>query len=145
MLWKSYEKVFFYFSFGTEVATDQLIRLAFQEGKKVFLPRIGADRTMRFHRILPDTRLVSHVFGMQEPPEDAPVYEADEQTLILVPGLAFDRTGHRLGYGGGWYDRLLADAPKDAVKLGVAHSFQIVEDLPTEPHDIRLTAIVADS
>lgn len=134
MLWKSYEKVFFYFSFGTEVATDQLIRLAFQEGKKVFLPRIGADRTMRFHRILPDTRLVSHVFGMQEPPEDAPVYEADEQTLILVPGLAFDRTGHRLGYGGGYYDSYLKEHP-EAKSVGICYSVQMSEDIPLEEHD----------
>ena len=60
----------------------------------------------------------------------------------LVPGLAFTRTGARLGYGGGWYDRLLAGADSSAVLLGVAYPFQMVEELPSEPHDIRLTAVV---
>jgi 5-formyltetrahydrofolate cyclo-ligase len=62
-----------------------------------------------------------------------------------VLGLAFTRDGRRLGYGGGWYDRLLADAPRGAEMLGVAYSFQVVEDLPAEPHDITLTAVVDDS
>ena len=65
--------------------------------------------------------------------------------LLLMPLNEFRRNENVQNYGGGWYDRLLADAPKDAVKLGVAHSFQIVEDLPTEPHDIQLTAVVDDS
>ena len=59
-----------------------------------------------------------------------------------MPGLAFTRTGARLGYGGGWYDRLLAAADPSAVLLGVAYPFQMVEDLPSEPHDIRLTDVV---
>ena len=82
--------------------------------------------------------------GIMEP-VDAEIVPAKEVYGWIVPGLAFTRDGRRLGYGGGWYDRLLADAPKDAVKLGVAHSFQIVEDLPNEPHDIRLAAVVDDS
>ena len=60
----------------------------------------------------------------------------------LVPGLAFTRNGKRLGHGGGWYDRLLADAPKDALKIGIAHAFQVVDDLPGEPHDILLSKVV---
>ena len=60
----------------------------------------------------------------------------------FVPGLAFTRTGARLGYGGGWYDRLLAAADPSAVFLGVAYPFQMVEELPSESHDIRLTDVV---
>jgi len=82
--------------------------------------------------------------GIMEP-VDAEIVPAKEVYGWIVPGLAFTRDGRRLGYGGGWYDRLLADAPKDAVKLGVAHSFQVVDDLPAEPHDIQLTAVVDDS
>ena len=79
--------------------------------------------------------------GIMEP-VDAEIVPAKEVYGWIVPGLAFTRDGRRLGYGGGWYDRLLADAPKDAVKIGVAYSFQVVEDLPAEPHDIKLTAVV---
>ena len=82
--------------------------------------------------------------GIMEP-VDAEIVSAKEVYGWIVQGLAFTRDGRRLGYGGGWYDRLLTAAPKDAVKLGVAHSFQIVDDLPAEPHDIALTAVVDDS
>lgn len=60
----------------------------------------------------------------------------------LVPGLAFTRAGARLGYGGGWYDRLLASVSADVPKLGVAYDFQVVADLPVEAHDVRLTDVV---
>ncbi len=60
----------------------------------------------------------------------------------IVPGLAFTRTGGRLGYGGGWYDRLLAGTDPSAILLGVAYPFQVVEELPSESHDIRLTDVV---
>ena len=79
--------------------------------------------------------------GIPEP-VDAEIVPPGDVFVWIVPGLAFTRDGRRLGYGGGWYDRLLSAAPKDAVKLGVAYSFQIVEDLPVEPHDIPLTAVV---
>ena len=62
------------------------------------------------------------------------VYEADEQTLILVPGLAFDRTGHRLGYGGGYYDSYLKEHP-EAKSVGICYSVQMSEEIPLEEHD----------
>ena len=62
--------------------------------------------------------------------------------LWIVPGLAFTRDGFRLGYGGGWYDRLLSKASPSAPRIGVAYSFQIVDSLPVEPHDIMLTGVV---
>ena len=82
--------------------------------------------------------------GIMEP-VDAEIVPPEKVCAWIVPGLAFTRDGRRLGYGGGWYDRFLAAASKDSVKLGVAYSFQIVEDLPAEPHDIPLTAVVDDS
>ena len=81
--------------------------------------------------------------GILEPAE-AEIVSPKEVEAWLVPGLAFTRSGKRLGYGGGWYDRLLAEAPKDVVKLGIAHVFQVVDDLPSEPHDILLSGVVND-
>lgn len=66
-------------------------------------------------------------------------------TAWLVPGLAFARDGGRLGYGGGWYDRLLAAADPKAQALGIAHEFQLVDELPSEPHDRRLSGVVCAS
>lgn len=64
--------------------------------------------------------------------------------IWIVPGLAFTANGARLGYGGGWYDRLLAASDPSSVKMGVAHAFQIVESLPAEAHDIMLERIVTE-
>ena len=112
---------------------------------KVVAPRWnGETYELAFLKGLDARHLRRGPMGIMEP-VDAEIVPGKEVYGWIVPGLAFTRDGRRLGYGGGWYDRLLADAPKDAVKLGVAHSFQIVEDLPTEPHDIRLAAVVDDS
>jgi len=78
-------------------------------------------------------------------PKDADIVLPKGVAVWLVPGLAFTRDGKRLGYGGGWYDRLMADAYKRAMKIGVAHAFQVVEDLPSEPHDIRVDSVIDDS
>lgn len=63
-------------------------------------------------------------------------------TAWVVPGLAFTRGGVRLGYGGGWYDRMLGVGTDPAQRIGVAYPFQVVEELPSEPHDVRLTGLV---
>ena len=75
-------------------------------------------------------------------PAEAEIVSPSEVAAWIVPGLAFTRDGRRLGYGGGWYDRLLASARKGSLKIGVAHEFQVVEDLPHEPHDIRLDRLL---
>ena len=77
-----------------------------------------------------------------EPPA-GPVVRPEDVRAWLVPGLAFTQDGGRLGYGGGWYDRLLCRAAKHAPKIGIAHAFQLVDELPSEPHDIRLTAVAS--
>ena len=82
--------------------------------------------------------------GIREP-ADADIVLPAEVSVWIVPGLAFTRDGKRLGYGGGWYDRLLASAPKDAAKIGVAYSVQVVDGLPSEPHDVPLSDVVDDS
>ena len=78
-------------------------------------------------------------------PAEADIVAPEEIGVWIVPGLAFTKDGKRLGYGGGWYDRLLAMASKSARKIGVAHEFQIVENLPNEPHDIKMDAVVTDT
>lgn len=78
-------------------------------------------------------------------PAEAEIVAPKDVAVWIVPGLAFTRDGRRLGYGGGWYDRLMAEADKNALRIGVAHTFQVVEDLLDEPHDVRLTAVVDDN
>ena len=80
--------------------------------------------------------------GILEPPA-GPVVRPEAVRSWLVPGIAFTEDGGRLGYGGGWYDRLLCKVPKSVPKIGIAYAFQLVDELPSEPHDIRLTAVVS--
>ena len=78
-------------------------------------------------------------------PAEAEIVMPSDVAVWIVPGLAFTRDGKRLGYGGGWYDRLLASAREDAIKIGVAHKFQILDNLPCEPHDILLNYAITDA
>ena len=87
------------------------------------------------------TTLVEGDHHVLEPAEVNEI-NAEDIGVWIVPGLAFTRDGRRVGYGGGWYDRLLALASKDALVLGVAYPFQIVDDLPVEAHDRQLADIV---
>ena len=86
--------------------------------------------------------LATGPMGIREPKPDASRCAPPSVGAWLIPGLAFTRDGKRLGYGGGWYDRLLATVAADVPKIGIAYDFQIVADLPTEPHDVRLTDVV---
>ena len=76
-------------------------------------------------------------------PADEEIVKPQDVSVWIVPGLAFTKDGKRLGYGDGWYDRLLAAAAKNALKIGVAHEFQIVDDLPGEQHDILIDRVVS--
>ena len=78
-------------------------------------------------------------------PKDADIVPPQTVAIWIVPGLAFTPDGKRLGYGGGWYDRLLAAAKGPKTLIGVAHSFQIVDALPTEPHDVKLSVVLTAS
>lgn len=91
------------------------------------------------------TELVAGPMGVLEPAVDGHGNPAPVPRIWIVPGLAFTRDGGRLGYGGGWYDRLLASAPQPSAVLGVAYPFQLLEKLPSEPHDIALTDVVVAS
>jgi 5-formyltetrahydrofolate cyclo-ligase len=75
-------------------------------------------------------------------PEDA--LDPRWPDVVIVPCVAFTRTGDRLGQGGGWYDRLLADVRDDCLTIGVGFTEQLVDELPTEPHDVRLDLVVTD-
>ena len=141
-LLQKYPRVFIYLSFGSEVKTDGLIRKAWEAGNQVFIPRIGKNHEMVFHEHRPDSPLVRHSFGMLEPREDSPVGEAGEDSLMMIPGLLFDRKGGRLGYGGGFYDAYLTAHP-GALKAGLGFSLQLRDQLPpAQEHDQTMDLII---
>jgi 5-formyltetrahydrofolate cyclo-ligase len=88
--------------------------------------------------------LVLHRYGMLEPDPAAPLIAPDEADLIIVPGLAFTRSGYRLGYGGGYYDRLLA-LPGRAATLGACYQALLLDEIPRGPHDVPLGHLVTEA
>ena len=133
-----------YLASPQEIDLSPFIRKMRTMGVKVVAPRWnGETYELAVLNGLDETHLRQGPMGILEPTE-AEIVSPKEVEVWLVPGLAFTRNGKRLGYGGGWYDRLLAEAPKDAMKLGIAYAFQLLDDLPSEPHDIWLTGVIDD-
>lgn len=144
--YRSAENIFIYISKPEEADTRALIRRSLQMGKKLFAPCCTAgSREMRFYRFQSLEELVPGSFGVLQPDPAAstPAARPDlEGALCIVPGLAFDRTGVRLGYGKGYYDRFLS---RNAVfRMGICFEELLLETLPAQPHDIRMQAIVTD-
>ena len=131
-----------YLASPDEINIDPYIEHMLHAGVEVVAPRWNGE-TYELAKVkgLSDADLRRGPMSILEPAE-ADIVKPSDVEVWIVPGLAFTKDGKRLGYGGGWYDRFLASAPKGAVKIGVAYSFQIVDDLPAEPHDIQLTDVV---
>lgn len=137
-----------YFSFGSEFDTAAFIADVLRNGKRLALPRIDrAARRLVFHFVLdPEADLVAGTWGIREPdPARCPIVDLREIEFILVPGVAFSREGDRLGYGGGYYDRVLAQVRSDCRKVSAAFSVQIVDALPTGPDDRKVHSVVTES
>lgn len=128
-------------NYGSEISTEEIISEALVKGKKVFVPKVeGAD--MVFYRIESLEELQEGYKGIREPVGDTERFDydiyRDSRMLILVPGVAFDIYGNRMGYGKGFYDRFLAD--KEALQtysIGIGYACQRVERLPVEEHDLK--------
>jgi 5-formyltetrahydrofolate cyclo-ligase len=137
-----------YMAFDHEVLTDGLMRQAMASGKQLVLPMVQADRESIAlyaiedleHDVAPGYR------GILEPqPQRTRAMAPETLELALIPGVAFDLRGGRLGFGAGFYDRLLSRLPRDIPTVGLAFDFQVTPRLPSQPHDILLDAIVTES
>ncbi len=131
-------------SVNNEVETLGLIYMMFDAGKTVVVPRCNTGCRSTFNlRIRSFEELSLSTFGIMEPAYDAGrEVPADQFDIVLVPLLAFDRYGRRVGFGGGYYDDLLGKCA--CVKVGLAYSFQEIDKVPVEQHDIPLDIIVTE-
>ncbi len=133
-------------SFDTEIDTRRLIRTALLEGKRVALPVCKAKGRRMAPTVIRDVGrdLEKGCYGIMEPSARCPVI-ADPETidLILVPGMAFNEQGYRLGYGGGYYDRFLKDL-HHPVTVGLAREAFIRPDIPVEPHDLPVQWVMTE-
>ena len=133
--------VYGYLSYNQEVRTLALLQAALDAGKRVAVPKVLGD-TMRFLWISDLSAVAPGYCGIPEPLADGP--EADDpHALVLMPGLAFDPSGRRLGYGGGFYDRFL-EKHKGIKRVAAAFEFQMFEEVPTEPTDISPEIVVTE-
>ncbi|MGA1863999.1 MAG: 5-formyltetrahydrofolate cyclo-ligase [bacterium] len=136
-----------YASFRSEVITEHLIPLILKEEKRLAFPIIDQKSN---GLLLSEIKngiedLIPSTYGIKEPlPEKARLISVDEIDLFLIPGVAFDLSGTRLGFGGGYYDRLLAKIQKKPI-LALAYDIQITSNLPCGPFDIKMKKIITES
>lgn len=144
------QTILFYWAKESELDLAPLVK-RYPE-KDWYLPRIGEGYSMQFYRYCVGDELERNQYGIAQPFDSAPILaELDQIDLVLIPGLAFDRWGHRIGHGKGYYDRFVAawrhKQPSFSAKLvGVALDHLLFSvPLPTEPHDAPLTHLVTES
>lgn len=136
-----------YLATDEEISLDEFIASA-SPSLRLVAPRWNSATKTYGLALLPDapdrtcSGLAAGRYGIREPLPDAPEIAPAEIDVWLVPGLAFTTDGKRIGYGGGYYDRFLANASKAAESVAIAYPFQILADLPTSPHDIHVSSVL---
>ena len=134
--------VMVFYSFGSEVPTQGIIRRLLAEGRRVLLPFMEGPE-MHAAELRPGDRLSETAYGPKEPSRRVPV-DPMEVDVVIAPGLAFDRSGFRIGYGGGNYDRYLARLGAHATRVGVAFHLQVMGSVPHGPADEPVDVVVTD-
>lgn len=137
-----------YMNFGSEFASELWVERALADGKRLALPKVNHHTN---HLDLywvgdPENQLAAGLWGIREPVVErcAKLAAPDEVEFALLPGVAFTRSGARLGYGGGYYDKLLAGMAQRPALVAAAFALQVVESLPQETYDIKVDRIVTE-
>ncbi len=134
--WKTHRNLGLTLSTSLEINTEPIIHRAWQDSKRVAVPKCEPNAKHLIFRTLSSfDQLESVFFGLKEPiPSLTPLIQPDAIDLLIVPGLCFDQRGFRIGFGGGYYDRFLVGF--NGLKVGLAYDFQVLETLSEESHDI---------
>ncbi|WP_144550894.1 5-formyltetrahydrofolate cyclo-ligase [Bacillus mycoides] len=142
--WKDAQTIGITLSMENEVNTYAIIEQAWREGKKVAVPKCNREtRTMTFRQITNFDQLETVYMNLREPiPALTVEVEVNEMELLFVPGVAYTRRGERIGYGGGYYDRYLAEY--EGKTLSLAFDFQMVNYIPTESFDQNVQKIITE-
>ena len=137
--YKAAKTIYGYLPYNQEVRTVPMLEQALRDGKRVAVPKVYGDE-MKFLYLDDLTKVSKGYAGIPEPIADEPVAD-DKTALVLMPGLAFDPEGHRIGYGGGFYDKFLAAEPNHPT-LALCYEFQMLPELHTEEHDIPVDTVL---
>lgn len=146
-VFESARVIMVYAACDNEVQTEGLIVEALRKGKRVALPVTDKEKKEIYARTIskyPED-LIPGAYGILEPKPSCPDVPVKELDLVLLPGVAFDRKGFRLGFGGGYYDRFLSRLSENTITVGLAYRLQVVETVYPEPHDRRVQYIVTEA
>lgn len=139
---KKAKKIMFYLSFDKEVETQEMIKAAQKKGKIVAVPVCDKNRKEMIPcKIGLDDKLRKGTYGIKEPLRKRPLAIKDID-LVIVPGIAFDKKGNRLGRGKGYYDSFLRRLKSNTATIGVAFQAQIVSSVPTTPYDVAVNKVI---
>jgi 5-formyltetrahydrofolate cyclo-ligase len=131
-----------YHAMPEEIDPEQALRRLRALGATIAYPRIEAPGVVELHVVDAETEFLPGPFGLAEPPVSAPRVDPSAIDVAIVPGVAFDAAGRRLGFGGGYYDRLIPRLRTDCVVLGIAFDEQVLDEVPADTHDARVHAVV---
>ena len=140
--------VMFYLSFGNEVRTDEMIKLALENHQRVYVPRlVKKERRLEVCEITDmDQEFELGSYGIREPSRlNTRVVSPSKIDAVIAPGLAFDYSGRRVGFGGGYFDWFLKQLPEGALRLAVAYRFQVLDSVPQDPWDERVQKIFTEN
>jgi len=140
---KSAGTILLYASFGSEINTWGIAEKLLSDGKTVAFPLCGKEGRMTFHTVTSLSQLSPGSYGIPEPDSSIPQPDITNDTICIVPGLAFTGDGGRLGYGGGFYDRFLAAHP-EVFTIAPAYEAMITDSLPMLEHDLKINMIVTE-
>lgn len=142
--YKNSKNLFVFVSYNNEVDTHRIIKDALGQGKKVAVPVILSVKEGMVAVLIDNFgQLKKNKYGILEPPLiETNIIEPQQIDLVLVPGVAFDEKGGRLGYGAGMYDRYLVQLKTSTPKIALAYNFQLLPEVPMESFDVRLDGII---
>lgn len=144
--YKKSKVIFAFVSFGSEVDTKKFIEYAINDNKTICVPKVKSREIgMELFIIKGLQDLLPGFYGILEPVETCSMMDNDSIDFILMPGVAFDRDGGRIGYGGGFYDRFLSKLAKKIDKIAIAYEFQIIDNIPMTKLDISIDRIITEN
>lgn len=139
------KNIFIFVSYQNEVDTRKIIQYGLEHNKNICVPKIiSKSEGMISIKIKSFDELEKSKYGILEPKSNDNIVKPEDIDLILLPGLAFDFYGGRLGYGGGFYDRYLKAVSKESIKLGITYNFQIIPKVPVDEHDYLVDGVITD-
>ena len=142
---KNANNYFIFVNFGSEIDTKKIINYLLERNKNVFVPKV-VGKDMKLFKINGFNDLEEGCMGILEPKDECVEFVDEKLNFILMPGLAFDKSGGRIGYGGGYYDKFLKQLSyyKKIPKVAIAYNFQVIDYIPMNDYDVKVDKIITN-